>query len=178
MRALLPAHLKHASPWAGSVLVAKARGEAGVSLAARTEQWPLQGKVRLLQHMPHPWAVSHLFKLVFPAEQSLHVPPLLRGPCGSLGNVGLTVRSLLSLTSSGPLLWTWEDPPWRSPRTWRLWLWIRTTTGLSSGRRCSPGTCWRVLCQVRWEPGHPRGWGWGGAAVEGLWVGQKPRISL
>lgn len=52
MGALLPSHLNH--PWAGSILVAKAGGEAGLALPARRKQCPLQGKFHLLQHMPHP----------------------------------------------------------------------------------------------------------------------------
>lgn len=108
--------------------------------------------------------------------QSPHLLPLSCGPHGSHRCLGITVSVLaLCLTSYGPLLWTWEDPPWRSPQTWRLWLWIRTTTGPSSSRRCSLAESWRVPSQVRQEPGHPAPtiptW-------EGLWVGQKFRIFL
>lgn len=108
--------------------------------------------------------------------QSPHLLPLSCVPHGSHRCLGITVSVLaLCLTSCGPLLWTWEDPPWRSPRTWRSWLWIRTTTGPSSSRRCSLAESWRVPSQVRQEPGHP-------APIvpmrAGLWVGQKFRIFL
>lgn len=92
----------------------------------------------------------------------------------ALALVGAAVPApALCLTSSGPLLWTWGGPPWRSPRTWRLWLWTRTTTGLSSGRRCSLAGCWRAPSQVSRV-----GSRWGRELREGRWVGQKSRISL
>uniref|UniRef100_A0A8I3WL00 Cadherin 15 n=1 Tax=Callithrix jacchus TaxID=9483 RepID=A0A8I3WL00_CALJA len=53
-------------------------------------------------------------------------------------------------TASGyeRLPWTWEDPLWRTPRTWRSWLWIRTTTAQPSCRRRSRAECWREQPQA------------------------------
>lgn len=136
---------------------------------AERTQAPPGGDIPLAQHRRAagrgPRAASHLFAAG--SKIGSHCPCR---PRGSYWKLGATVPALaVCFTSSGPLLWTWGGPPWKSPRTWRSWLWTRTTTGLSSGRRCSLAGCWRVLSQVSRV-----GSQWGRGLCHGHWWVRRP----